>query len=285
MMPVDSRAGDRLEFSAGLSLAQTLEAHLEAVFVRPDPDETFIYLGLAPLSRDVAMQEMRARMDARGKTDADRFRRSFGASCRKAGIPKARRPERVRAATASWRTLKGEPNEVIPAVARSADLSLFTASRARYSPLFENLLEVTLLRSGRPVLFVPAGCEILPLRRALIAWDSSSGCARAVSAWLDLAGESATASLLHVEEQIGGDAPDMSEVLTHLGWHAVAAETETVARGSESIGGILLQAAESADADLVVMGGYGRARYREALLGGVTKHVIRQARVPVLMAH
>ena len=159
------------------------------------------------------------------------------------------------------------------------------ASSARYSPLFENLLEVTLLRSGRPVLFVPAGCEILPLRRALIAWDSSSGCARAVSAWLDLAGESATASILHVEEQIGGDAPDMSEVLTHLGWHAVAAETETVARGSESIGGILLQAAESADADLVVMGGYGRARYREALLGGVTKHVIRQARVPVLMAH
>ena len=107
MMPVDGRAGDRLEFSAGLSLAQTLEAHLEAVFVRPDPDETFIYLGLAPSSRDVAMQEMRARMDARGKTDADRFRRSFGASCRKAGIPKAHRPERVRAATVSWRTLKG----------------------------------------------------------------------------------------------------------------------------------------------------------------------------------
>ncbi len=38
-------------------------------------------------------------------------------------------------------------------------------------------------------------------------------------------------------------------------------------------------------AGLLVMGGYGHARFREILLGGVTETVLRQMTVPVLMAH
>jgi nucleotide-binding universal stress UspA family protein len=38
-------------------------------------------------------------------------------------------------------------------------------------------------------------------------------------------------------------------------------------------------------ASLLVMGGYGHARMREAVLGGFTRHVLAGAEIPVLMVH
>jgi nucleotide-binding universal stress UspA family protein len=283
-MPVVGSAGTYSQLAVGISLAQALDAHIEAVFVRPDPEEMFVYLGFEPSNRDVAAREVRDRIDAKGKAEADKFRRSFGELCKEAGIPKVRQPTVQRAATARWRTLKGETDDVIPAAAQGADLSVFAASSARYNLLFENVLEITLLRSGRPVLFVPSGCKVENFHRPLIAWNGASSCARAVSALLDMAVGIVGAKVLHIMEQ-PGDAPDMSQVVDHLGWHGIDAETETIDRGFDSVGEVLLAAVHSADADLVVMGGYGRARYREAVFGGVTRYVMRNASVPVVMAH
>ena len=47
---------------------------------------------------------------------------------------------------------------------------------------------------------------------------------------------------------------------------------------------LLSQAADS-DADLIVMGGYGHSRLGELVLGGATRHILRQITVPVLMSH
>ena len=48
---------------------------------------------------------------------------------------------------------------------------------------------------------------------------------------------------------------------------------------------LLLAKADEIDADLLVMGAYGHSRLRELVLGGVTRHVLAEARLPVLMAH
>ena len=53
----------------------------------------------------------------------------------------------------------------------------------------------------------------------------------------------------------------------------------------DDVGAALLQAARAAGADLLVMGGYGRSRLRELVLGGVTRHVLTHAQLPVLLAH
>ena len=55
--------------------------------------------------------------------------------------------------------------------------------------------------------------------------------------------------------------------------------------GDEGVGAALMQAAIGADADLLVMGGYGRSRLRELVLGGVTRHVLTNTRLPILFAH
>ena len=55
--------------------------------------------------------------------------------------------------------------------------------------------------------------------------------------------------------------------------------------GGRGVSETILAEAAAADADLVVMGGYGHSRLREMMLGGATRHILHHAPLPVLMAH
>jgi len=55
--------------------------------------------------------------------------------------------------------------------------------------------------------------------------------------------------------------------------------------GSQDTGSALLDTAVRAEAGLLVMGGYGHSRLREMVMGGVTRHVLTHATLPVFMAH
>ena len=48
---------------------------------------------------------------------------------------------------------------------------------------------------------------------------------------------------------------------------------------------MLLSRAADVGADLIVMGAYGHARWREVVLGGFTQHMLDHMTVPVLMAN
>jgi nucleotide-binding universal stress UspA family protein len=47
----------------------------------------------------------------------------------------------------------------------------------------------------------------------------------------------------------------------------------------------LLEEAAKAEADLLVMGAYGHSRFREMVLGGVTRAILGDAAIPVLLMH
>ena len=51
-----------------------------------------------------------------------------------------------------------------------------------------------------------------------------------------------------------------------------------------SIGETLLAEVAGLDADFLVMGAYSHSRLRELVLGGVTRHVLAAAEIPILMA-
>jgi nucleotide-binding universal stress UspA family protein len=50
-------------------------------------------------------------------------------------------------------------------------------------------------------------------------------------------------------------------------------------------GVFLLHVVGAFDADLLVMGAYGRSRMRERVFGGATRRVLEEALIPVLMQH
>ena len=79
--------------------------------------------------------------------------------------------------------------------------------------------------------------------------------------------------------------PAAPEIADNLRWHGIEAEVRELAPDSRSIGDVLLAEAGAIDADLLVMGAFSHSRVRQMIFGGVTKHLLANTTLPVLMAN
>jgi nucleotide-binding universal stress UspA family protein len=61
-------------------------------------------------------------------------------------------------------------------------------------------------------------------------------------------------------------------------------EVRRLSSGGKNVGDLLLSQAAAFSADLLVMGAYGHSHLREWMFGGVTRTVLYEAGVPVLMS-
>jgi nucleotide-binding universal stress UspA family protein len=138
---------------------------------------------------------------------------------------------------------------------------------------------------GRPVLIVPyAGAFEAVGRRVLIAWNSSRESARAVADALPYirGAESVTALTANAA---GDGEGEVLKLKAYLERHGIKADTRSEHTEELEIEDLLLSRASDFAADLIVMGAYGRARFRELILGGATHGILKQMTVPVLMSH
>lgn len=148
----------------------------------------------------------------------------------------------------------------------------------------ENLI----LSCGRPVLLVPyASNERSTGCRVLVAWDGSREATRAVHDALPFMRTAENTTILtvngvHEFERARIPGADIATVLARHGVRVEVADIETGA--GDSVGEILLSVADNG-ADLLVMGAYGHARWRELVMGGATRTILRSMTVPVLMSH
>jgi nucleotide-binding universal stress UspA family protein len=145
-----------------------------------------------------------------------------------------------------------------------------------------------LRESGRPLLVVPPTVGRADLAgKVLLAWDGSMEATRAVIGALPMMRMARKVSVMHVNDgrSVPGQAStSCSEMAHYLRRQGV---TAAVRHGSGllDIGDALLSAANDADANLLVMGGYRRSPLRESLLGGVTASILQSMTIPVLVAH
>ena len=78
---------------------------------------------------------------------------------------------------------------------------------------------------------------------------------------------------------------ETEEVALHLARHGVSATAEMIDNEDLSVSDLIQSRAAAIDADLIVMGAYGRSRLREMILGGATRNILGKMKVPVLMSH
>ena len=75
-------------------------------------------------------------------------------------------------------------------------------------------------------------------------------------------------------------APDLQE---YLAAHGLTADRAAFKAINNVVGAGLLTAANEFACDLLVMGAYSHSRLRQLILGGVTRHVLEHAAVPLMM--
>jgi nucleotide-binding universal stress UspA family protein len=151
--------------------------------------------------------------------------------------------------------------------------------------------------SVRGALFAsPAGVVLnaIPMKERkggdhlMIAWDTSLPAARAIHAALPQILEAGQITIAVFDpvttETESGENPgaDLAKWLSHMGCKVTVQQYPS---GGKEIGTCILERAQELGADLVVMGAYGHARMRQAMLGGTTRSLIEQTDFPVLLAH
>jgi nucleotide-binding universal stress UspA family protein len=185
---------------------------------------------------------------------------------------------------------EGATAELVALHARHADLVVLgQADPEDGPPSAAGTVAAALFDSGRPVLVVPyAGTFVTAGRRVLVGWNASREAARAVNDALPLlvGAEVVTVSAVNPRRGLDGhgDEPG-ADIALHLARHGVKVDVEHSAAPEIEAADILLNRASELSADLLVVGAYGHSRLREMILGGVTRSLLRQMTVPVLMSH
>lgn len=182
----------------------------------------------------------------------------------------------------------GRGDEAIGRRARYADLTVLGPDVMAGETLKEKAIEGALFSSGKPLLIVPAGtAPTLKPKRVLVAWDSRIEASRAVRESLEMLKGADNVHLVLVDPEQGedhhGEEPG-ADAAAYLARHGVKVTIDRLPLMNRSVADVLRQHARDTAAELMVMGAYGHSRLRERLFGGVTKSMLKQSLVPILMA-
>ena len=188
----------------------------------------------------------------------------------------------------SWSSSNGCTSiaDYVAQEARGADLILTDSAPGGHFDAQRHMqMSELLMRAGRPVLIAPAQALPLLFVHALVAWDDSRECRRAVADALPLLRDAGRVSVVQVasSEEHPILFEQLHDVVAWLRSHGVGAESLMLpaSGGRPLLGSIAVDHA----CDLVIAGAYGHSRLREWALGGVTRALVAQQRIAVMLSH
>ena len=271
---VDDRPGSAPRIEAAVRLARDTGARLVGVYLVPDNDVGPAVASMLP--PEALKGLMRAAADAQADAEAA-FRHATAA---------------LAPAHVGWRAPAGDPMVAALAHGRACDLVVLGQpdpddTRVRFAG---ELVTASLLGCGRPILAIPyTGAQATLGARVLVATDGGREAARAIGdAMFVLERASEVVVLVGGSDDVAGTtsiAQTGARVGEWLRDHGVKARVERYEWEAGGGDQWLLSRAADLGSDLVVMGGYGHSRMREVVLGGMTRTILREMTVPVLMSH
>ena len=273
LVTVDAGPSTERRVALAAWLAGCFEAHLVGLHPSSTAAAGLYSASFDSALFDAAMQENFDRLEQRSLL----ARSSFEAATSRNGI------------SAEWRVARGYPGPDTVLHARYADLAILGQRWTDYDDLDYPDPADVVLDAGCPVLVVPRAGHFERIERhALVAWNASREAARAVRDALPLLKRVKAVTVLAVNPKQGthghGQEPG-ADIALHLARHGIKVEIDqSLAPGTNPADEILSRASDYGS-DLIVMGAYGHSRMRELVLGGVTRSILAQMTVPVLMSH
>jgi nucleotide-binding universal stress UspA family protein len=281
LAPLTGGARDVSVLASALAAARPFNAHVVALFVRPDPAEAMPFFGEG-VSGSMVQEIVDVAKEAADKASAE-ARASLEAVAKDSQAEILPRPARSDKLSVSFHEERGNFADRVTLASRLADVVVFGPLKEGDRPGLAEAFESVLLQSGRPVLLAAHAAPKSFAERVAIAWDGSIASAHALTAAMPYLARAKSIEFLMVRRP--GEEFDCNEPREYLTLHGLASAERTVDAGQKPIGQALLDGASAGGADLLVLGGYGHSRLRQLFAGGVTKHVVSHAEMPLFLVH
>lgn len=251
-----------------IGLAQRLDADLDAVQVVPLAPAAFAVPEAMPLQMDTQHKQYAAARAREGW-----YRQQLDA----AGL------------RGRWHAAQGDAAGVLCHMAAGYDLLVLArADEHRDAPLGYGTISHSVFGARCPVLVLPESMPSGPCGdRILVAWNGSREATLALRGALPLLAAASHVHILDgndpesVEDPLSPPSPPLPEWLQR---HGIEAGIEPF-HPHGSPGPAIEERADEENADLIVMGAWGRSRLSELILGGATRHLFAHSRHALLVAH
>lgn len=184
-----------------------------------------------------------------------------------------------------WHSADGDSSDRLVEQARLADVVVMSAGPfSRQAQLVLGITGDVAIRAPAPVLAVPPALQRFNVAGpALVCWDGGQEAANAVKKALPMLRLAQNVTLLTVAEK---DSPYTARAAAaFLSRHDVHADVVERDAGGASVEQVIRSVAAERGAAWIVQGAYGHSRLRQMLFGGVTRGLLAEAPVPILLAH
>lgn len=280
LLPLTGTAAGESAMTTALMIARRWNAHVTALHVRVDSRD------VAPLAGEglsgAMIEEMMSATEKESSDRAHAVRSMFERFVSSQNIAVAEARFGLDHATASFAAVTGREEDIVAQQARLADLTVVPHPDAGEDVSSSDALHAVLFDSGRPVLVAPQVTPTSIGSRVCLAWNGTAESASSVLAAMPWMQHAEGVRILSAEgyQRRGPGAPDLA---SYLALHGVNADIVMFRSVGGSVGGGLLAAAKDFGCDLLSMGAYSHSRLRQLILGGVTRHVLENATLPVMM--
>lgn len=271
-------AGSRNALAFALEVAEKYGAALTGVHVQAprqhvSPLETWIEQHVREIDgQDVGEIARKAEAEAAARIEAA-FREQVGNGAQ---------------APREWLSLSGPPDVLLARASRFHDFLItgqFEGSIRHGGRAVQP--ETILRRAGKPVVIVPQNYQVRPFRdAAVVAWDGSASAARALSDAMRILQTKKRLDVVSVQcdgDRIGPLTDH--DIIRYLKRHDIDARLVTLRSEDGNVGRTILDYCAEYDPDVLIMGAFGRGKLGDLLFGGVSRYVLENQTVPVMMAH
>jgi nucleotide-binding universal stress UspA family protein len=278
LVPLTAGLAGEAVLDTALALARRVNANIRALFILPNPHSVLAYLPdavlAAGMTREIIERETQeAAAEARGRFTGWRTRNNL--------------PEtaggRLDASFATWAEQIGEIETVVTRWGRLCDL-IVVPRPASGAVQPQCCFDAAVFGSGRPTLVVSDETHFDLTDHIMIAWNGSLEASRAVFGAMPLLHLAGRVSIF-AEPQSDIEDVDPADLAEYISWHGIRAYPVVSPKDEHAAGAALVAAAREQQATLIVMGAYTHSRLRQSFLGGVTRHLLARAPVPLLMSH
>jgi nucleotide-binding universal stress UspA family protein len=278
---LNETAAGKAALDAALDTARLWQAHLTVLHVRVDARD------VAPLAGEglsgAMIEDMMVATEKESAVRAHDVRVLFEQAVNLHGVTIGEPRPNGGVATANFVSVAGREEEIIAQQARLADLTVIPHPEAGQDVSSSDALHAVLFDSGRPVLLAPAAAPQSIGRRICVGWNGTAESSSAVQAGIPWMKKAETVRIL-TSDDYQRRGPGAADLAAYLALHDIHVEVATFRAIDKSVGAGLIAAAREFGADLLTMGAYSHSRLRQLILGGVTRHILENSDLPVLMS-